>query len=112
MKGRSKYLTSGGAWITELFLVFVLGFLAATVLWLGLWFFQTRPAQAAAVQEKESALEKCLAATELCDQTKAKFRTEKEELDRKLKQALAGWGRCIREGQNTEGAGAVGQEGE
>ncbi len=103
MKGRVKYQTSGRGWTIELCLVFVLGFLAATVLWLGLWFLETKPAQAAVVQEKESALEKCLAANNLCDQTKKEIQAQQEDLEKKLDDALAGWGRCIRQRQQAQG---------
>ncbi len=80
--------SSGTGWGVELLIVFVSGFLVATMLWLGLWFFWTKPAQGAALevkeaafQAKESALLNCVAAKNQCDE---------------LKEALLGWGRCIR----------------
>jgi len=73
------------------------------MLWLGLWFFWTKPAQGAALevkeaafQAKESALLNCVAAKNQCDELKDRDQAENQQLDSKLKEALLGWGRCIR----------------
>ncbi len=94
--------SSGTGWGAELLLVFICGFLAATVLWLGVWFFLARPVQAAAVQakeaalrEKETALLSCVAAKDQFDELKNKIQAENKQLNAKLKEALSGWGRCI-----------------
>jgi hypothetical protein len=76
--------------------VFILGFVLATMLWLGLWFFHAKPAQAAALQAHESELHTCLAERELCSQRSKKLESENQEMSTKLEDALAGWGRCIR----------------
>lgn len=112
MKGRMKYMSSAG-WTAELLVVFVSGFVAATMLWLGLWFLQAKPAHAAALQAKETALQKCAAAKEQCTDLKGKIQGENEEINRKLEEALAGWGRCIRskeEPKRDESGGVGGEE--
>ncbi len=60
--------SSGTGWGAELVIVYISGFLLATMLGLGLWFIWA-PGRAAAFQEKEAtwrakvaALEKCVAA--------------------------------------------------
>ena len=93
---KDNYISSGRAWVTELSLVFILGFALATILWLGLWFFQTKPAQAAALQVHESQLHRCLAEKELCRQRSEKLQGENQAISAKLEDALTGWGRCIR----------------
>jgi uncharacterized protein HemX len=95
--------SSGTGWGAELFIVFISGFLLATVLWLGLWFFWTKPAQAAILQAKEAALMaketallNCVAAKDQCDELRDKLQAENKQIDTKLKEALNGWGNCIR----------------
>ncbi len=90
--------------------VFVSGFVLATILWLGLWFFWTGPAQVAALwakegalRAKETALLNCVAAKDQCNEFRAKIQAENEENKAKLKEALLGWGRCIR-GKNVPDA--------
>ncbi len=100
----SLYSTSSRmGWGAELVVVFVSGFLLATILWLGLWSFWAKPAQSAAgrakeaaLQAKESALLNCLAAKNQCNELRAKIQGENGEINAKLKEALLGWGRCIR----------------
>jgi hypothetical protein len=95
--GRSrKYFSSGDSWGTELFLVFFLGFVLATGLWLGIWFVHARPIQA-------DSLQSCVAEKQELASLRAKVETEKqladrqlEEVNAKLEDALAGWGRCIK----------------
>ena len=104
MRGSVKYSSSSGmGWGAELLAVFVSGFLVATVLWLALWFFLVRPAQSApartmeaALREKETALLNCVAAKNQCEELKDKVQAENQQLDTKLKEALVGWGRCIK----------------
>ena len=95
--------SSGTGWGAELLAVFVSGFLVGTILWLALWFFLVRPAQPAAarakeaaLQAKESALLNCVAAKNQCDELKNRVQAENQQLDAKLKEALLGWGRCIK----------------
>jgi hypothetical protein len=76
--------------------MFVIGFVLATVLWLGLWFFQTRPAQAAAFEAQKSELQSCLIEKADCSQQRGELQGQNQEVRKKLDEALAGWGRCIR----------------
>jgi len=99
--------SSGTGWGAELLAVFISGFLLATMLWLGVWFFGARQGQEAevrareaAVREKETALLNCVAAKDQCIQQKANLQAENGEINAKLKEALLGWGRCIR-GRNS-----------
>jgi len=99
--------SSGTGWGAELLAVFISGFLLATMLWLGVWFFGARQGQEAevrareaAVREKETALLNCVAARDQCNQQKANLQAENGEINAKLKEALLGWGRCIR-GKNS-----------
>jgi len=96
----SSYRTG---WAVELHAVFACGFLLATMLWLGLWFFWIKPAEAAALhtkdtalREKEAALVNCMAAKDQCNQLKNNIQSTNKEIDAKLKEALLGWGGCIR----------------
>ncbi len=108
MPDRLKYRASSGAgWRAELVATFVFGFLLATILWLGLWLLQLRPARAAAFQEKEAALrakeaalQNCVAAEDQCASLKDSLQAENKETNAKLKEALIGWGRCIK-GKNS-----------
>lgn len=91
-----RYIGSGDSWGTELFLVFILGFVLATALWLGVWFVHAKPTHA-------DSLQSCLAEKQELAQLRARVEIEKrdsdqklEEVNAKLEDALAGWGRCIR----------------
>lgn len=73
------------------------------MLWLGLWFFWTRPAEAGELRAKEAALETkeaawrdCVAAKDQCEKLQESLQSESLQLDAKLNEALIGWGRCIR----------------
>jgi hypothetical protein len=117
---RYNYIGTGDSWGRELLLVFVFGFVAATVLWLGGWYVYARPAQAA-------SLKSCEAEKSELTTLRAKVETEKEdaaerlaaanasleEASVKLDDALVGWGRCIRSNnQDSEetGEGALSSE--
>lgn len=95
-----RYLSNNSDWIRELSFTFGGGFLLATLLWLGLWYYQTRPAQADALQERESAvqeleqrLERCTAEKQRGDEANQRLEAEVAQLDRQLKQAWAAAGR-------------------
>ncbi len=107
MPDRVKYKSSSGAgWRVELGnLCFRL--LACDILWLALWLIQLRPARAVAFQEKEAALrakeaalQNCVAAADQCGRLKDSLQAENKETNAKLKEALIGWGRCIK-GKNS-----------
>ena len=80
---------------TELPVMFVFGFLVATILWLGLWFLWARPAEAAAlrvkdaalqvreaaVRDKETVLLNCVAAKDQRDELRDKLQAENQQLD-------------------------------
>lgn len=96
-----RYLSDNTDWAQELIFSFVGGFLAASVLWIGLWYFQARPTQADALQERESAVQElenrfdqCLAEKERAEQTGERLEAEVAQLDRQLKQAWTAAGRC------------------
>ena len=91
-----KYIGSGNSWGTELFLVFLLGFVLATGLWLGVWYVHAKPTHA-------DSLQSCLAEKQELAELRARIEVEKQDADQKLgevnaklEDALAGWGRCIR----------------
>lgn len=96
-----RYISSSSDWARELTMAFAGGFLLASLLWLGLWYFQARPAQADALQEKESAvqeletrLEECLAEKQQAGQAGQRLEMEVAQLDRQIKQAWAASSRC------------------
>lgn len=91
-----RYITSPRWWTKELLVMFVVGLVLATILWLGLWLLSVKPAQAIALQAQKTALEKCLAEKDLCSQVKAKLEADNKVISRRLDEARAGWGRCIR----------------
>jgi hypothetical protein len=91
-----RYITSAGWWTRELLMMFVVGLVLATMLWLGLWFFHVKPIQAAELQAEKMAVESCLVENSLCDRMKDKLETENKEISRQLDEAHLGWGRCIR----------------
>ncbi|MGH9787694.1 MAG: hypothetical protein ACRD4U_03200, partial [Candidatus Acidiferrales bacterium] len=91
-----NYVTSSRNWTRELAVVFGTGFAAASVLWLGLWFFQARPAQAGALEaqgseleQTQTALRECQASARLLTEDKEMLETEVKQLDTMLKQAWA-----------------------
>lgn len=97
-------MSSGNEWASELFFVFAAGFLVATLLWLGLYFYQARPAQADALQAQEATLREADARLRQCSaekdglaQLNQQLESEVNELDQKLRQAWAAYGRCAQE---------------
>lgn len=97
--------SSGSGWAAELLVVFFAGFLLASLLAAGAWFVAVRPGYSAALREKEAALRQKEAALLHCTQAKdqssgliEKLEAENGELDKRLKAALVGWGRCIKGG--------------
>ncbi len=93
-------------WITELMVVFALGFALASALWLGLWFLQTRPAQAAALDQRDEQLAACQAARDELQAQHEQLVTAKQQLDSELRDAQLGWGRCLRSQRENETADA------
>ena len=105
---RHKYIGTGDSWGRELFLVFIFGFVTATVLWMAAWYVYARPAQAA-------SLRSCEAERGELTTLRASVETEKQEAARqlaatsarldeasvKLDEALVGWGGCIRSSNPT-----------
>jgi cell division protein FtsB len=91
-----NYVSSSKNWTSELAVMFGVGFAAATLLWLGLWFFQARPAQASAFQAQETelqqaqtALAQCQASVQLLTEDKEMLEAEVKQLDQMLKNAWA-----------------------
>lgn len=96
-------------WVTELTLTFFLGFALASGLWLGLWFLQARPAQAAAIDERETELAACQTAREALQTRHEEIAAARQQLDTDLREAKLGWGRCIREKSGSTAAGTEGR---
>jgi len=88
-------------WVTELALMFALGFVLASALWLGLWFYHAQPAQAAAIDQKESVLTACEAERDQFQKQAEEVQFQNEDLEKKLHDARVGWGRCIRSQSET-----------
>lgn len=89
--------------------MFAAGFVVATMLWLGLWFFHAGPAQADVLRGQETELESCLAEKKACGEFVDAIEEEKEEsgrrlaeTNRKLDKALRSWGRCIKKENRSE----------
>ncbi len=91
-----KYSDPAPGWTTELIATFVFGFVLATLLWLGLWFFKTKPDHAAALHARETASRECVAAKNECDGQRDKARAENENIRQQLEEARLGWGRCLK----------------
>jgi len=97
-----RYMTSAKGWTAELTAMFVSGFLLATLIWLGLWFFHSRPSYAATLEAKEAEWHNCVAASTGCRELKDKLQNENDQLSKQLEQARLGWGRCLRGKGTTE----------
>jgi hypothetical protein len=91
-----KYHDPKPFWATELALVFTTGFLLASALWLGAWFLYARPVQAAQQSETESALAICQSARDAMHKELEQVRAASQQAEVKLRDAMLGWGRCIR----------------
>lgn len=96
-----RYISSSSDWARELTMAFAGGFLLATLLWLGLWYFQARPTQADVLPEKESAvqelemrLDKCVAERKQASGSGQRLETEVAQLDQQLRQAWTALSRC------------------
>jgi uncharacterized membrane protein YccC len=115
MKRSTKSEGIGSGWAGELFVMFLFGFVLASMVWLGLWFIQAKPAHTAALEVKEAALEaksaaleQCLGANQELNALRDRAQADNEELSAKLEKALAGWGRCIRSKQEPQEADGEG----
>jgi hypothetical protein len=91
-----KYRDPKPSWATELAVVFVMGFLLASAVWLGAWFLYARPVQAAQQSETESALAACQTARDTFELHLQEARAASQQTEVKLRDAMLGWGRCIR----------------
>jgi len=94
-------MNNGNEWASELFFVFAAGFLVASLLWLGLYFYQARPAQADALQAQEATLrevdarlQECAVERDRLGERNQQLESEVNERDQKLRQAWAAYGRC------------------
>lgn len=95
-EAKYHYLSNNSYWARELSFAFGGGFLLASLLWLGLWYFEARPTQADAIQEKESAvqemesrLKECATARSQALESNERLESEVAQLDHQLKQAWA-----------------------
>lgn len=99
-----KYADSAKLWTAELFVMFLAGFVAATLLWVGVWYFQARPAQAdilraqeTELQQVERQLQQCRADNQHLTEENARLNEATNQLDRALKRAWIAHGRCVQE---------------
>lgn len=96
-----NFVSNGDGWARELVFLFAAGFLLATLVWLGVWYYQARPAQAGALQEKETVLQElearlaqCTAEKRRLGEANQRLEAEVAQLDQQLKQAWSAYGRC------------------
>ena len=96
-----NYFESSRQWSRELLVTFLVGFVAATLLWFGVWYFQARPAHADAIQAQETELQQaqnqlqqCKSEREKLGQTREQLERRVHELDQQLKSARAAHSRC------------------
>ncbi len=95
-----NYFESSRQWSRELLAVFTVGFVAATLLWFGVWYFQARPAHADAIQAQETELQQTQKQLQQCQTERDQLRQTHEqltrrvrELDQQLKSAWAAYSR-------------------
>lgn len=101
--GTHSFISNGDGWARELFFMFVSGAVAASFFWLAVWHFQARPAQADALQERDTVVREledrslqCETARRSLTEANQRLESEVEQLDRQLKQAWAAQARCLR----------------
>ncbi len=94
------YYETSRHWSRELLAMFIVGFVAATLLWVGVWYLQARPAHADAIQAQESErqqaqsqLQQCTAEREQLRQSSEQRERRVRELDQQLKGAWAAYAR-------------------
>ena len=97
-----KYSDPAPGWTTELIATFVLGFILATLLWVGLWFFKTKPDYATAVHARETALRECVAARKDCDGLRSNAAAENENIRKQLEETKSAWSRCLKSKKELE----------
>ena len=95
-----NYFASSGQWSRELLAMFTVGFVAATLLWFGVWYFQARPAHADMLQAQETELQQTQSQLQQCHterdqlrQTNGQLERRVHELDQQLKSAWAAYSR-------------------
>lgn len=89
-------------WATELVMLFSLGFLTASLLWIGVWFFSLQPEYHAAVDEKTAALATCSAERSELEGQLEQVRSAGETSESKLGEITTRLGRCMRDKRNLE----------
>ncbi len=94
------YFESSRQWSRELLAMFIVGFVAATLLWVGVWYLQARPAHADAIQAQEterqqvrSQLQQCTAERDQLRHASDQQQRRVRELDQQLKGAWAAYAR-------------------
>ncbi len=95
-----NYFESSRQWNRELLVMFTVGFVAATLLWVGVWYFQARPAHADMLQAQEterqqaqSQLQQCTVERDQLRQTNTRLDRRVHDLDQQLKNAWAAYSR-------------------
>ncbi|HSC78193.1 MAG TPA: hypothetical protein VLB32_06490 [Candidatus Acidoferrales bacterium] len=95
-----SYYDTSRQWSRELLAMFIVGFVAATLLWVGVWYLQARPAHADAIQaqqterqQAQSQLQQCTAERDQLRQASEQRERRVRELDQQLKGAWAAYAR-------------------
>ena len=96
------YFESSRQWSRELLAMFITGFVAATLLWVGGGYFQARPAHADAIQAQQSERQQAQSQLQQCTTERDQLRQASEqrerrirELDQQLKGAWAAYARVV-----------------
>ncbi|HXE74604.1 MAG TPA: hypothetical protein VNN18_03065 [Candidatus Xenobia bacterium] len=81
-----NYFESSRQWSRELLVLFLLGFVAATLLWVGVWYFQARPAHADIVRAQETELEQTQSRLQQCTAEREKLGENNQQLERRVRE--------------------------
>src|SRR5574341_393942 len=80
-----SYFVSSRQWSRELLMMFAMGFVAATLVWFGVWYFQARPAHADAIQAQETELQQTQKQLQQCQTERDQLRQTHEQLTRRVR---------------------------
>ncbi len=89
-------------WATEMVILFSLGFLTASLLWIGVWFFSLQPQYQAALDEKTAEVAKCATERSEVEVQLEQVRGAGETSESKLGEITTRLGRCLRDKRNLE----------
>lgn len=89
-------------WATELVMLFSLGFLTASLLLIGVWFFSLQPQYQTAMDENAVDLAACAAERSELEGQLEQVRSAGETSGAKLSEVTTQLGRCLRDKRNLE----------